>query len=196
MKFDYSQSQPLNGILAWLFKTNRDSYYQNVIVSVSSWKTQIQIPKYAIDFDTSTYWISGGQHEEEYIDIYLPYHKVKLNGFLIQTSNIGPSEGYHPLKWAFAISNNNHDFNHMKDFEDTNSELKGPLKTKFNSYESNYVQYFRLYTKNNTKNNYHGFDIAQIEFFGHVKAIFSFCEKKSIFRHSILFIILFLEQSL
>ena len=77
MKFDYSQSQPLNGILAWLFKTNRDSYYQNVIVSVSSWKTQIQIPKYAIDFDTSTYWISGGQHEEEYIDIYLPYHKVK-----------------------------------------------------------------------------------------------------------------------
>ena len=179
MKFDYSESDPLNGILYWLYKTKGESYYKNVVVSVSSWNKDAQKPKNAIDFVSSTYWISSGKREEEYLDIYLPYHKVKLSGFVIQTSNIASTTGYHPKIWSFAISNNNKDFDNIQTFEDINNELKGPSKTKFSSYESNFVQSFRLYALNNSYNTFHGFDLAQIEFFWSSETTLSFMSKEN-----------------
>ena len=179
MKFDFSESDPLNGILYWLYKTKGESYYKNVVVSVSSWNKDAQKPKNAIDFDLSTYWLSGGQREEEYLDIYLPYHKVKLEGFVIQSSSLALTTGYYPKKWSFAISNNNKDFDNIQTFEDINNELKGPSKTKFSSYESNFVQSFRLYALNNSYNTFHGFDLAQIEFFWSSETTLSFMSKEN-----------------
>ena len=49
----------------------------------------------------------------------------------------------------------------------------------YSSYESNFVQSFRLYALNNSYNTFHGFDLAQIEFFWSSETTLSFMSKEN-----------------
>ena len=165
MHFEYDSENPTNGILYYLYQ-HHNKYYQNFVqVSATSWANEQRKPSYAVDFNNGAYWITNNTEYEESLTISFPLHKIALSGYLLKTSSY-ETQGYFPKKWYFAYSTDGFDYLNKSEVTDTNNALNCSLCSLLISYTTEATSYFRLFPKNNTFNNYNGFDLNQIELFG------------------------------
>ena len=166
MKFDCDQSNPTNGALFWLFRTKGNKYSQFVNVSVSS-ATDLQPEYNAVNFSNNNYWLAKGENEEEYLTIHLPFHTLKITGYTLQTSEGSSYLGYHPHKWAFAVSNDGVTYINKETYTDEENTLKGPLNKLHISYSQGTYSYFRIYPLEHTfGGGVNQMDVNKIELFG------------------------------
>ena len=165
MKFDCDQSNPTNGALFWLFRTKGNKYSQFVNVSASS-ATDLQPEYNAVNFSNNNYWFAKAENEVEYLTIHLPFQTLKITGYTLQTSVHSESSGYHPHKWAFAVSNDGVTYIHNETYTDEEYKLRGPLNKLHISYSQGTYSYFRLYPIEHTKAAKNQMDVNKIELFG------------------------------
>ena len=164
MEFSYDSDNPTHGIL-WHLYSNSRSFYNNLIfTNQTSRYGENYDAKYAIDFNDALYWHPGQNNPGEHITI-MSFYYIKLKGYLVQTSNLGPSN-CHPRSWYFASSNNGVNFVNKQLYDDVGDHMKNNLRYQYVPYRSKKSRYFRLYLNRAYCNSIYKSDINQVELFG------------------------------
>ena len=169
MKISY-KGNALNGILRYLFDKNREEYLTIVKTYASSVHDSNYLPINVINFadDDKLWHAKDFENIGNYIVVYLPNYCIKLEGYSIQTSNIGPSSTTcHPKNWGFDASNDNRTWNHQVNITDDGT-MNEALATRYIKWSHGTYKYFRLMItgqQHDTKMK-NSLDLNQIEFFG------------------------------
>lgn len=177
MNCPYNTNDKLDGCLHYLFKRYKLNYYKIVQATASSQANGCYANQ-SINFDDTNYWLSEYQSGVQYLTIFLPYHYLSIDGYLIRSSG-HEKDGCHPKQWSFAVSSDGTDFIYNETFSDTNNSMNLPYSTKDVHYQKGKYKYFRLYTLENYCDQVQRIDINQIELFGTLYSDFIFTGGKN-----------------
>ena len=160
MQFKYEESKPFNGAISFLHRNFRSNYQKIVNVTASS-QSATRLPSYAVDFSINYWYVKINA----FIVVFFPYHAIKLDGYIVQSSNVR-SNGCHPKSWYVSVSNDNNTFTDEEKYTDENEHMNHPNAFKYVPYSPTGIfNYFKLAIK---EKSYcaDGSDINQIELFG------------------------------
>ena len=157
MLFEHSES--LAGIFHYLKIQFPDTYSSLFNTTASSSNNNERLPKYAFDFDDSTYWTASTECEPNpsiafcFID-----YKVKITGFELQNSN----QGCRVTDFLFGGSNNHTQY----EYHEFSSNAQRN-EVFYNTFQSRmYYQCFKYIALTNRECSGYRTDIAQIELYG------------------------------
>ena len=136
--FAYNYSDPFNGVINYL-RVNEVDKFNNFLTVEATSSEDTAWPRNTID-QTQLYWIAK-PNEQPYIKFLLPY-PVKVNGYLIQTSNNPPGE-CHPKTWRFEASLDGIKNKISKEYYD-NGKLNNNLAYSYFELEKGVYQSFKI----------------------------------------------------
>ena len=165
----YCRGDNMSGILKHFYTSNIEKYFDIVKTYTTSEHDNRYISKYAIDFDDNNYWHAKENDKRgNYLVIYLRDYYIKLKGYSIKTSVVGPGTGTaHPKNWGFDASLDNRTWEHQENITDDGT-MNNILASRYLKWSYGTYKYFRLMITGSQYDSYdkNSIDLNQIELFG------------------------------
>ena len=164
MYFKYKESNPFSGAISFLHKRYLKNYEKIVNITANYWSDSMKA-SYVVDF-TDEYWYAKLVDGGSFVIIHFPFHSMKLEGYLVQTSYYKTGVGSHPKGWFASVSSDNVTFLNEEKYTDKDEHMNSPYAFQYVPYSPNGIfDYFKIKIN---ESSYHGdgSDINHIELFG------------------------------
>ena len=114
---EFNDENPNDGIINY-FRINKKHVFDNFLLVDATGYTNDCYPRNSIR-KSNTYWFGVG-NDINNITYYIPY-KLKIEGYLIQTSNY--DVGCHAKEWNFYASSDGLNYEYIQHYLDESSEM-------------------------------------------------------------------------